>query len=159
MLGPARPLGSLGRRPQPEPASSIKAGFNCSNKCLPGSFFFPNREGQHARICKFRNGLISPLHAIPRREPQSQGWSSERYQQSKGRHRPAPQSCPRGLRTPSRPPTARLHQTYGRRTTGLGTGWVDIPSEGAASRPCVPQHVAYAARPDKGPVWGSVWPG
>ena len=63
-------------RPQPGPASSIKAGFNCTNKCLPGSFFFfSNREGQPARIRKFRNVLPSPSPAAPggRASPQREG--------------------------------------------------------------------------------------
>lgn len=63
-------------RPQPGPASSIKAGFNCTNKCLPGSFFFfSNREGQPARIRKFRNVLPSPSPATPggRVGPQREG--------------------------------------------------------------------------------------
>nr|XP_030694182.1 WAS/WASL-interacting protein family member 1-like [Globicephala melas] len=123
-------------RPQPGPASGIKAGFNCTNKCLPRSFFFffPNQrraacENLQIQRCAYQSVPCRPggSHRC-RAGPQRQ---STHLSSLPALHT-APPAPPRaqgpGCRTHSLAPSAPL--AAGPR--GLGGGWVDALPEGTA---------------------------
>ena len=69
-----RPLGFLQApgqpppRPQPGPASSIKGGFNCTNKCLPGSFFFLKQRRAACQNPQIQKCASQPFPCRPRRQ-------------------------------------------------------------------------------------------
>lgn len=84
-------------------ASSLRASFNTR---LPGTFFFPNRKGQQARICKFKHVLINPSPAPPKERAPDTGLVLR-----EGAHAQGP-------RAPGGPPTA-LRATWQGQGAGL----------------------------------------
>lgn len=133
-------------RPQPGPASSIKAGFNCTNKCLPGSFFFLKQRRTACQNPQIQKCASQPFPCRPRR----QGRPSERGAGAVGRPSrmiPSPLGAQgtglgthsRGLIGPTGCGTPGARQGRGGRTVGWAAG------------PCATQQVAYAVGSDQGP--------
>lgn len=122
-------------RPQPGPASSIKAGFNCTNKCLPGSFFFSQTE--KGNLPESANSEMC-FPALPLLPQEAGPALRERGMRAVGRpSRMIP--SPLGAQGPTGCGTPGARQGLGGRTIGWAAG------------PCTTQLVAYAVGSDQGP--------
>lgn len=96
-----------------------------TNVCLESFFFFfSNREGQPARICQFKNVLMGPSPAAPRREPQMRAGPRRGGSTNTGSPPGPPdgtqQPPPPGPRAPGGAPTAKPHQPHRPQDHGVG---------------------------------------
>ena len=128
---PGQPL----PRPQPGPASGIKAGFNCTNKCLPRSFFFPNQRRAACQNLQIQKCAYQSVPCSPKERATDAGLVLTETKHTPKFPAGPPDSTlspPRAQGTGCGTHSQALSAPLAAGPRGLGGGWVDVLPDGTA---------------------------